>query len=57
MSWVSSLARIALSLGLPKGVLDRGPSLRGTKFLARAALKAPTGLSSNSSTSSANAPA
>nr|WP_287321574.1 FkbM family methyltransferase [Mesorhizobium sp.] len=40
MSSVSSLARIALSLGLPAGILDRGPSLRGTKFLAKAALKA-----------------
>lgn len=40
MSSVSGLARIALSLGLPAGLLDRGPSLRGTKFLAKAALKA-----------------
>ena len=40
MSSLSSLARIALSLGLPSGLLDRGPSLRGTKFLAKAALKA-----------------
>jgi hypothetical protein len=40
MSSVSSLARSALSLGLPAGILDRGPSLRGTKFLAKAALKA-----------------
>nr|WP_288142052.1 hypothetical protein [Mesorhizobium sp.] len=40
MSSVSSLARIALSLGLPAGILDRGPSMRGTKFLAKAALKA-----------------
>ncbi|TIM17822.1 MAG: FkbM family methyltransferase, partial [Mesorhizobium sp.] len=43
MSSLSSLARVALSLGLPSGVLDRGPSLRGTKFLARAALKARFG--------------
>ncbi|TIN43300.1 MAG: FkbM family methyltransferase, partial [Mesorhizobium sp.] len=34
------MARSALSLGLPAGILDRGPSLRGTKFLAKAALKA-----------------
>src|SRR3954471_12603610 len=43
MSSVSSLARIALSLGLPGGVLDRGPSLRGTKFLAKAAVRARFG--------------
>src|SRR5882757_4149920 len=40
MSSISSLARVALSLGLPTAVLDRGPSLHGTKFLAKAALKA-----------------
>nr|WP_287291055.1 FkbM family methyltransferase [Mesorhizobium sp.] len=40
MSSVFSLARIALSLGLPAGIIDRGPSLRGTKFLAKSALKA-----------------
>ena len=43
MSSVSSLARIALSLGLPAGLLDRGPALHGTKFLAKAALKARFG--------------
>ncbi len=32
-------ARIGLSLGLPSAILDRGSSLRGTKFLAKAALK------------------
>lgn len=32
-------ARIAVALGLPSGILDRGPSLRGTKFLAGAALR------------------
>ncbi|TGV97351.1 FkbM family methyltransferase, partial [Mesorhizobium sp. M2D.F.Ca.ET.145.01.1.1] len=44
MSSVSSLARIALSLGLPAGLLDRGPSLRGTKFLVKAALRAHFGV-------------
>ncbi|TGQ93893.1 FkbM family methyltransferase, partial [Mesorhizobium sp. M1C.F.Ca.ET.204.01.1.1] len=29
MSSVSNLARIALSFGLPAGLLDRGPALRG----------------------------
>ncbi|WP_245264549.1 hypothetical protein [Mesorhizobium sp. LNJC405B00] len=43
MSSISGLARIALSLGLPAGLLDRGPALRGTKFLAKAALKARFG--------------
>ncbi|RUU64559.1 FkbM family methyltransferase, partial [Mesorhizobium sp. M2C.T.Ca.TU.009.01.2.1] len=43
MSSVSSFARILLSLGLPAGLLDRGPALRGTKFLAKAALKARFG--------------
>lgn len=43
MSSVSNLARIALSFGLPAGLLDRGPALRGTKFLARAALMARFG--------------
>ncbi|TGR88944.1 FkbM family methyltransferase, partial [Mesorhizobium sp. M2E.F.Ca.ET.209.01.1.1] len=43
MSSLSSLARILLSLGLPAGLLDRGPALHGTKFLAKAALKARFG--------------
>ena len=43
MSTISGLARIAVSLGLPKGILDRGSSLRGTQFLAKAALKARFG--------------
>ena len=38
MSSVSDLARIAVSLGLPTGLLDRGPALRGTRFLAKAAM-------------------
>lgn len=43
MGSITSLARIAFSLGIPAGVLDRGSSLRGTKFLAKAALKARFG--------------
>jgi FkbM family methyltransferase len=43
MSSVSDLARLAISFILPTGVLDRGSSLRGTKFLAKAALKARFG--------------
>ncbi|TIT83935.1 MAG: FkbM family methyltransferase, partial [Mesorhizobium sp.] len=43
MSSISSLARLALSFGLPAGLLDRGPALRGTKFLAKAALRARFG--------------
>ena len=43
MSFVSDLARVAVSLALPTGILDRGSSLRGTKFLAKAALKARFG--------------
>jgi FkbM family methyltransferase len=43
MSSISDLARIVVSLGLPKGILDRGPALRATRFLAKAALKARFG--------------
>lgn len=43
MSFVSDLARIAVSLGVPSGILDRGASLSGTRFLAKAALKARFG--------------
>lgn len=43
MSILSRAARMALALGLPAGVLDRSPSLRGTKFLARAAMLARFG--------------
>src|SRR3954468_16945323 len=43
MSSIATLARIAVSLGLPKGILDRGPALRGTRFLAKAAIKARFG--------------
>ncbi|WFP60310.1 FkbM family methyltransferase [Mesorhizobium sp. WSM4904] len=43
MSSASNLARVLLSLGLPAGLLDRGPALHGTKFLAKAALKARFG--------------
>lgn len=43
MSFVSDLARIAVSLGVPAGILDRGASLSGTRFLAKAALKARFG--------------
>ncbi len=39
MSLLTELPRIAVSLGIPKGILDRGASLRGTRFLARAAIK------------------
>lgn len=35
-SSLSSLARTVLSQGLPIGLLDRGPALRGTRFLAQA---------------------
>lgn len=35
--------RIVLAFGLPVGILDRGAALRGTKFLAQAALKARLG--------------
>jgi FkbM family methyltransferase len=40
MSAVSGFLRIAVSLAVPAGILERGPSLLGTRFLARAALKA-----------------
>lgn len=40
MSAASELLRIAVSLAVPAGILERGPSLLGTRFLARAALKA-----------------
>jgi FkbM family methyltransferase len=40
MSGLTDLARAAIALALPTGVLDRGPSLRGTRFLAGAAFKA-----------------
>ncbi|MEI9401355.1 FkbM family methyltransferase [Mesorhizobium sp. Cs1330R2N1] len=43
MSSVSSFARVLLSLSLPEGLLDRGPALHGTKFLAKAALRARFG--------------
>jgi len=43
MSSLSTLVRVAVSLGVPKGILDRGPALRGTRFLAKAALKARFG--------------
>lgn len=43
MSIVSDFARIAVALGTPTGILDRGSSLRGTKYLAKAALKARFG--------------
>lgn len=39
-SFFLELARMVLAFGLPVGVLDRGASLHGTKFLTRAALKA-----------------
>lgn len=37
------LARIFIALGVPVGILNRGASLRGTSFLARAALAARFG--------------
>lgn len=43
MSAVSSLARIAVAVGTPTGILDRGAPLRGTKFLAAAARRARLG--------------
>ena len=43
MSMLSDLARVAVSLGLPAGLLERGPALLGTRFLARAALRARFG--------------
>lgn len=43
MSMMSSIARLGLSLALPAGVLDRAPSLRGTKFLAKAAARGRAG--------------
>src|SRR3954471_23791497 len=45
MSMISDLARVAVSLGLPAGILERGPALLGTRFLAKAALKARFGRS------------
>ncbi|MEX0407152.1 FkbM family methyltransferase [Aquibium sp. LZ166] len=36
-------ARVAVSLGLPSAILQRGPALQGTKFLAHAAFKARFG--------------
>ena len=44
MSLASESARVAVSLGVPSGILDRGSSLRGTRFLAQAALKARLGI-------------
>jgi FkbM family methyltransferase len=43
MSSVSNLARTLISTALPNGILDRSASLRGTKYLARAAMKARLG--------------
>jgi FkbM family methyltransferase len=43
MTALSRLARLMISLGLPAGVLDRAPGLRGTKYLAKAALRARFG--------------
>lgn len=43
MSSVSNIARTLISMALPNGVLDRSASLRGTKYLARAAIKARLG--------------
>jgi FkbM family methyltransferase len=43
MSMLSDIARIAVSLGLPAGILERGPAVLGTRFLAKAALKARFG--------------
>src|SRR5262245_15829304 len=43
MSTLSDVARIAISLGLPAGILERGAALLGTRFLAKAALKARFG--------------
>ncbi|MBX3569159.1 MAG: FkbM family methyltransferase [Rhizobiaceae bacterium] len=40
---LSHLARKWVSLGLPVGVLDRAPALRGTRFLAQAARRARRG--------------
>lgn len=43
MSALSDLARVAISLGLPSAILERGPALLGTRFLAQAALRARLG--------------
>lgn len=43
MGKLSQLTRIAVALGLPSAILDRGAPLRGTKFLARAALRGRIG--------------
>ena len=39
MSLVSTLLRPLVSLALPSAVLDRGPSLNGTRYLAKAAMR------------------
>jgi FkbM family methyltransferase len=39
MSALSQAARTAISLGLPLGILQRGPKLVGTRFLALAAIR------------------
>lgn len=43
MSRLSHAARIAVSLGLPAGLLDRAPALLGTRYLAKAAMRARLG--------------
>jgi FkbM family methyltransferase len=40
MSAISTLARTAIALGVPDAILKRGAPLRGTAYLARAALSA-----------------
>jgi FkbM family methyltransferase len=43
MSALSQAARAAVSLGMPSGILKRGPKLIGTRFLAMAAVNATFG--------------
>lgn len=43
MCLLSELQRIAVSFGIPKSILDRGASLRSTRFLACAAIKSRFG--------------
>jgi FkbM family methyltransferase len=43
MGAVSQIGRVAAALGVPEGILRRGAALRGTRFLAKAALRARFG--------------
>ena len=43
MSIASDFVRLCASLAIPTAILNRGPSLRGTRFLAKASLKARMG--------------